>query len=1770
VGAFTSWARGRKAIASGVAIAVLAGVPVSLAIIHQGFPVTDVDLTTQNVWVTNGQQLLGGRLNHQIGELDAKVDGSSSHLDVLQDGGATLLTDTVQGTVQVIDPAFVTLTQKISIPVGSQLAYGENTLAVLAPDGRLWALDASSNLVFDAAKTKPAAMLGVGSQVVASKTGQVFAVSQTQKKLYTVAHPGAAATSTAFPTPKSYQLSAVGEHPLVLDTKAGTLIRSDGGSTKLSGGPIRIQQAGPDNPYAVVATGDSLLEVPVGGGSVTTISAKIHTPVTGTKNVSAPVFLDGCAYGAWSAAQKYLYACDGKNPVVQDIGQPTTGNDLEFRVNHGVIALNDLQNGNAWLVSSNIRLVNNWAQVNPNQVEQNSDDGKEKPVEQSFADELANRTDINHPPVATDDNFGARPGRTTVLPVLDNDTDQDGDVLTITAVDGLAASQGTVDVIEGGRALQYTPPTSDISTASFRYTITDGRQAYASANVNVAVRPLNLNSAPVAKRSSTTAVEVGQSISYNVLNDWIDPDGDDIYLLSASATTPDLVQFQPDGTITFTSKTGQTGAKQVSFTISDGHATATGSLEVDVKAADSMDPVAVPDFATTLSTVPVVLNPLDNDQSPSGALLQLVSAKTEFGGPATVTVDQDKSTITVQSNVAGQYYLVYTLAAGSHTTQGLALVDVSDPQGANQGPIAVNDVAYVRPGEPTSVDVLANDVSPSGKVLALQSVTQGTDASTLNVEVLANSIVRITTPGVLAQQLQLTYTVSDGTKTAKAGITVVPIPPLVNHQAPVAVDDTSTVREGDIVSVHVLDNDYSPDNEPFTLDPAIADASNVGPGATVFTSGSLVRYQAPTTPGTYSVTYGITDKFNQKATATVTFTVTPKGGKDRAPVPQELDARAFAGATVDVVVPLDGIDPDGDSVQLDGIQSPPTLGRILKTTSTTFTYEAYANSAGTDQFTYQVQDTAGKTAVGTVRIGVIPRPSTVKPPIAVDDQIEIKPGKTAAVPVLLNDSDPNGYQISLEKKLPEVDSALTAKVVGSTVLVTAPNNEGAYSIRYQITNGQGGQASAYVQVLVTKDATPLYPTAADQVIDIEQLTGKSSIDVNVLAGALNPSGLASDLKVSVKGANAAAAQVGPGDRVNVTPSEHRMAITYSLTDTTTGLSGDAFIIVPPKPGSPDASTAPPHIKAGIDTVIKMNGTQQYDLSKIIDVPSGRPAKIVDAPDTSATNSNGRLPYVSPQELAFTPAKDYRGPAAITFKVDDGKDPGTTADRVTLLTLPLTIGSADQSDVSPTFTPPNETVQPGEDPITVDLRDSTYQPNPAILSAVTYSNFSSSNPNIKYTISGSSLSLSTGVDVRSGTTGVISFTVNSGAFHISGTVNVTVVSSSRVLAQQKAPDPQTSDFERSTTGQVTLPDAVGAASWINPFADKNEPLTIIGAKLASSQPGVTVSYTASTLTVNASTSASTGTVNVQYTVQDATKDPARNVIGSWAVTIHDVPDAPPAPTSVSATDAQATMTVSAPANVHGLAVSDYQLRALNGCSESSVFKTVDSSAGTGRAVTGLIDGTSYCFESRAENSDGWSEWSSPSASVTPYGTPSAPTNPSISNNGTYASTTLHMSWGKPSNDGGGTMEYSYNFNGQGWSGWQAGLSADSTTVDAGTYSFKVEARVKERPANVSTAAGSGDVTVDNKPAKSVQLTRGSYVTSTTCKSGCYYYDVSISGFTPNHTYALDYGCSFGAVPSSTITTDGSGNATKNSTSAYCGGSASATVDGTSDSADFNPN
>ncbi|WBU39231.1 Ig-like domain-containing protein [Homoserinibacter sp. YIM 151385] len=1636
----TRWPRARKQVASATALALLAGIPVTIALLHDGFPVSDVDLTSRDVWVTNSEEGAAGKLNRQIEELTAGVQTASPDFDVHQDGRDVFLQDRQNATLERIDPARATLIQRTDMPADARVSLGRTTLVISGgSEVGVWITDVSNELSLDPTSVDPIAKLGEGGLTVAGRLGTVAATSPAEGTLLTWDGPTAEPVVRELELPAEHELTLVGDEPVVLDTEADRLIFADGRTEDLEGDAIHLQQPGDASEQVLVAMSDGLLQVPLAGGEATAIPADIPAQ-TDPELVSRPVALEGCLHGAWADAQRYLYACEDAEPQAITIEQPTVGTPLEFRVNRNVIALNNLITGEAWIINQTLRLVDNWDEITPPE-ETDEEEGEEKSTQQTFEDTLAERTEVNRDPIARDDEYGVRPGRTTILPVLDNDTDPDGDVLVVTNFSEMPETIGRLDYIDGGRALQFTPGTAESGVANVRYTVEDGRTGVAEANIRIQIVPETKNAAPKAVRNATITVEAGQKVDYNVLVDWFDPDGDDMFLESAVPASADDVRFTPDGFVTFTHSSSQPGEKTVAYVISDGQERSRGELTVDVQPSGSLNPIGTPDYVEMFAGDTLTFEPLKNDQSPSGRPLELTGVD-EVPGDLTVEPNLEGNKITVTAVKPGPFYFEYALAAGANSSKGLVRVEVREKGGVQSGPVAVKDSAFLRAGETTTVRPLVNDVSPANLVLGVQSLDTSMTDDAVSVELINNTLIRVSSSNALTEQTQFTYTVSDGTETAVAGVTVVPVAPIVKRQPPVAVDDRRKVRAGDIASVDVLDNDFHPDRVQMTLSPELEADDDLG-GGVAFVNGEQVRFQAPEEPGEYSAVYRVTDDFGESATGKVTFAVVPRDDENVPPLAETLTARTFTDSQVRIDVPLEGVDPDGDSVVLNAITSSPSLGRIAEDGPTHFVYEANPDATGTDTFEYEIEDAGGLKARGEISVGIIPRPDQRANPRAQDDRIAIRPGKVSSVEVMENDSDPNAYELRLEEELLEIDTGLVAEVEGAKVIVTAPDEEGVFAVRYRVDNGHGGKDDAFLMVTVDKDAPLIPPTADDYYVTRDEVDGSTPIPVRIRNLVNNPNGRDADLLVDVTGPGAGGATLDQENGIiSVVPGETRKAVTYTVTDPEDeSLTASAFIVTPPQ--EEPEEILPPRLRDDLERqVVDMNGEIAWDLEDIVFVPSGKDARIISPNRVQGTAGTGVA--VDENSLRFTPEKDFRGQAAITFTVTDGKDekdPNGLSDE---LTMQITVGDPEFRDLPPEFTTAEIQIEAGEGSEELDLRDATSHKNPAVVSQVSYGGFRGATGEIKGGLNGTTISASADFGVQPGASATFEVTLRYRDFEVPGTINVQVVASTRPLAQP---------VEEEIKAQRSRPISHNVlASAYNPFRDQGQPLRLVAASVENAgesaagldwkpDGGVTVSPGPQFI----------GVVSVVYTVEDATKDPNRHVQGRLLVNVRDVPDAPPAPDIVSEEDRAIVISWQTPAT-NGEPILDYTIRWTGGGS-----MTVGPNTSQQR-ISGLTNGTNYRFTVTARNVLGNGTASPESANGNPYGVPAAPPSASIGAPARDGSGRMTVQWGAANGNGRPVDTYTLTWN----NGQTQNVAGTQTSVtvqrQVGTaHSVRVQAR-----------------------------------------------------------------------------------------------------------------
>ena len=193
---------------------------------------------------------------------------------------------------------------------------------------------------------------------------------------------------------------------------------------------------------------------------------------------------------------------------------------------------------------------------------------------------LGPRQYSNHGPVAQDDvatverNSGANP-----IAVLANDSDPDGDALSVTAV--TPPAHGTASATAAG--VVYTPAPDYLGEDAFTYTISDGKGGTASATVHVTV--VTPNHPPVAGPLSVRVLK-GNAITIPLLQAASDPDGDALTVVSVTHTgplPPNTVTLNADGSATYQSFHGWIGQDYFEYVVSDGRGgTATGTIAVYV------------------------------------------------------------------------------------------------------------------------------------------------------------------------------------------------------------------------------------------------------------------------------------------------------------------------------------------------------------------------------------------------------------------------------------------------------------------------------------------------------------------------------------------------------------------------------------------------------------------------------------------------------------------------------------------------------------------------------------------------------------------------------------------------------------------------------------------------------------------------------------------------------------------------------------------------------------------------------------------------------------------------------------------------------------------------------------------------------------------------------------------------------------------------------------------------------------------------------------
>lgn len=447
-----------------------------------------------------------------------------------------------------------------------------------------------------------------------------------------------------------------------------------------------------------------------------------------------------------------------------------------------------------------------------------------------------------------------------------------------------------------------------------------------------------------------------------------------------------------------------------------------------------------------------------------------------------------------------------------------------------------------------------------------------------------------------------------------------------SNRPPNAVNDLASTMNNTSVTISVLENDSDPDADALSILSAVPTVNGA-----VVVNGSTITY----TPkkdyfGTDSFTYTISDGKNHTATATVIVKITSS------PVALDDSATTTRGVSVTISVLENDIDPDGDTISIISAES--TENGSTQVHGTNITYTPDDDFYGTDTFTYLIQDSQKNRASAKVTVRVY------APPIAVDDSSSTMQNTAVTIPVLQNDSDPDGDALSLVTV--SAPSHGSAKISGTKIVYT-PDNEyyGNDSFSYTIADSQNTKDTAVVRVFVNAP-----PNAED---DSAMTAQDVPLSISVLANDSDPNNHSLTIQ-SVSTPSHGSVTID-GTEVIYTPQSGYYGtdtFTYTISDGRGGTdTATVTVTVNTPPKAVDDKATTPY---GTPAVINV-------LENDID-PNGDELTVV-----SASGAMHGTATIVENNIQYTPALGYHGTDTFTYTIKDAFGATDTANvKVTVL------------------------------------------------------------------------------------------------------------------------------------------------------------------------------------------------------------------------------------------------------------------------------------------------------------------------------------------------------------------------------------------------------------------------------------------------------------------------------------------------------------------------
>ncbi|WP_197505836.1 tandem-95 repeat protein [Urechidicola croceus] len=700
--------------------------------------------------------------------------------------------------------------------------------------------------------------------------------------------------------------------------------------------------------------------------------------------------------------------------------------------------------------------------------------------------------DINDAPVALDDLSTTDPGVPVIISVLTNDSDVDGDTLTVTTIITPPVNGGVVINADG--TITYTPNSGFMNgTDTFEYEVCDSSGQCDIAEVTVIVPKSFLP--PTANPDTDTVLEdttLTVEAAAGLLSNDTDPNTDETITLTefevegttyTAGTTVNLVEgeltINSDGSYEFVPTADYTGSvPQVTYTIDDGNGgTASSTLDITVLPVNDLpqaqDDAVIVDEDSIDNSISVLADNGNGEDDfggdgPNMGTISLPLGTTVNGGAVTVNDggtpnDPTDDTIdyTPASDFNGTDTFEYTITDANGDMSTATVTVTVNP--INDLPVANDDSATTDEDTAVAIDILSNDTDLDGTIdpTSVTEITPPTNG-TIAIDPTTGEVTY--TPDANFNGTDtFEYQVCDDDgqcDTATVTVTVNDI-----NDGPVANDDSATTDEDTAVAIDILSNDTDLDG---TIDPTSVTEVTPPTNGTIAidpTTGEVTYTPDANFNGTDTFTYQVCDDDGQCDTATVTVTV---NDINDGPVANDDSATTDEDTAVAIDILSNDTDLDGtiDPTSVTEI-TPPTNGTIaIDPTTGEVTYTPDANFNGTDTFEYQVCDDDGQCDTATVTVTVN---DINDGPVANDDSATTDEDTAVAIDILSNDTDLDGTidPTSVTEITPPTNGTIAINPTTGEVTYTPDANfNGTDTFEYQVCDNDGQCDTATVTVTV--------------------------------------------------------------------------------------------------------------------------------------------------------------------------------------------------------------------------------------------------------------------------------------------------------------------------------------------------------------------------------------------------------------------------------------------------------------------------------------------------------------------------------------------------------------------------------------------------------------------------------------------------------------------------------------------------------------------------------